>query len=230
MHVVAHGATSASAQKGLKMTGFVGEMRAVAMKLHTKEQAPKEGGIEAPKPVKAWAPTLQGYLQFLAESEVVYNAFESIMQEASHPEYAKFQNTGLERTQALRDDIQWMQQTYKLQAPAVEGDGPGKRYALHLQQLARDDPQYFICHYYNYFFAHTAGGRMIGTKVAQMMLDGKELKFYQYNGDVNELLDGVRASLNELAEHWTREQKDHCLRETADAFQYSGMLMKCMSE
>lgn len=30
--------------------GFVGEMRAVAMKLHTKEQAPKEGGIEAPKP------------------------------------------------------------------------------------------------------------------------------------------------------------------------------------
>jgi hypothetical protein len=28
-------------------------MRAVAMKLHTKEQAPKEGGIEAPKPVKA---------------------------------------------------------------------------------------------------------------------------------------------------------------------------------
>jgi hypothetical protein len=80
VHVVAHGATSASAQKGLKMTGgklngmikcfskrsnpfderakalaagFVGEMRAVAMKLHTKEQAPKEGGIEAPKPVKA---------------------------------------------------------------------------------------------------------------------------------------------------------------------------------
>jgi heme oxygenase len=78
---------------------------------------------------------------------------------------AKFQNTGLERTQALRDDIQWMQQTYNLPAPAVEGDGPGKRYALHLQQLARDDPQYFICHYYNYFFAHTAGGRMIGTKV-----------------------------------------------------------------
>jgi hypothetical protein len=127
-------------------------MRAVAMKLHTKEQAPKEGGIEVPKPVKAvrgmhvqlqtangvhdsaglgpaysataaagpcackllaaytltcsawaflqiliynlrvsfcclqWAPTQQGYLQFLAESEVVYNAFESIMQEASHPE------------------------------------------------------------------------------------------------------------------------------------------------
>lgn len=29
--------------------GFVGEMRTVAMKLHTREQAPKEGGVEAPK-------------------------------------------------------------------------------------------------------------------------------------------------------------------------------------
>lgn len=29
--------------------GFVGEMRAVAMKLHTREQAPKEGKVEAPK-------------------------------------------------------------------------------------------------------------------------------------------------------------------------------------
>jgi hypothetical protein len=28
-------------------------MRAVAMKLHTKEQAPKEGGVEAPKPQRA---------------------------------------------------------------------------------------------------------------------------------------------------------------------------------
>eukprot|EP00882_Tetradesmus_deserticola_P004021 GHRQ01004248.1.p1 GENE.GHRQ01004248.1~~GHRQ01004248.1.p1 ORF type:complete len:263 (+),score=79.28 GHRQ01004248.1:105-893(+) len=230
VHVAAHGAPSASAQKGPKMTGFVGEMRAVAMKLHTKEQAPKEGGIKAPKPVTAWAPTLKGYLQFLAESEVVYSAFESIMQEAAHPEYAKFQNTGLERTAALREDIQWMQQAHNLPAPVVEEDGPGKLYALHLQQLARDDPQFFICHYYNYFFAHTAGGRMIGTKVAQMLLDGKELKFYQYSGDVAELLDGVRASINELAEQWTREQKDHCLRETADAFQYSGKLMKCMTE
>jgi hypothetical protein len=33
--------------------GFVGEMRAVAMKLHTREQAPKEGGIESPKPKQA---------------------------------------------------------------------------------------------------------------------------------------------------------------------------------
>lgn len=39
-------------------------------------------------------------------------------------------------------------------------------YAKHLKQLAADDPQSFICHYYNYYFAHTAGGRMIGKKVS----------------------------------------------------------------
>lgn len=60
-------------------------------------------------------------------------------------------------------------------------------------------------------------------QLASSLLNGKELKFYQYDGDVNQLLDNVRANLNDLAESWTREQKDHCLKETADAFKVSGM-------
>jgi hypothetical protein len=51
-----------------------------------------------------------------------------------------------------------------------------------------------------------------------MLLDGKQLQFYEYAGDVNELLDGVRGSLNSLAEGWSRDQKDVCLKETLDAF------------
>lgn len=58
-----------------------------------------------------------------------------------------------------------MHQQYKLPAPVIQEDGPGMTYAKHLQQLAADDPQSFICHYYNFYFAHTAGGRMIGKKV-----------------------------------------------------------------
>lgn len=74
-------------------------------------------------------------------------------------------------------------------------------------------------HYFTKTLSHTLCNHTTPhTQVAQMLLDGKDLQFYQYNGDVSELLDGVRASLNELAEHWTREQKDHCLRETQDAF------------
>merc|ERR1719379_2535155 len=74
--------------------GFVEEMRFVAMKLHTKDQAPKEGGREAmPNPPK-FEPTREGYLSFLVESKVVYDALESLVAAASHPSYALFQNTG----------------------------------------------------------------------------------------------------------------------------------------
>jgi heme oxygenase len=200
------------------------------MKLHTREQAPKEGRVEAPKRNKPWAPTLKGYLQFLAESKVVYETFEDVLKDERHPEYVKFQNTGLERSQALSDDIAWYTQQFDLPQPVITDSGPGMQYAKHLREIAADDPQDFVCHFYNYYFAHTAGGRMIGKNLANSLLAGKELKFYQYDGDVNQLLDTVRANLNDLAESWTREQKDHCLQETADAFKWSGKVMACMTE
>jgi len=85
---------------------FLDELRQYAMKLHTREQAPAEGQAEAPKEQKAvrvyivtvlftlvsyifvsfflqFVPTKQGYLRFMEESKVVYDAFESIV--ASDP-------------------------------------------------------------------------------------------------------------------------------------------------
>lgn len=50
-------------------------------------------------------------------------------------------------------------------APQLPADSPGLAYAQLLRGLAASDPPAFICHYYNYYFAHTAGGRMIGSKV-----------------------------------------------------------------
>jgi hypothetical protein len=41
----------------------------------------------------------------------------------------------------------------------------GTQYAAKVLSLAKSDPQAFICHFYNFYFAHTAGGRMIGSKV-----------------------------------------------------------------
>jgi len=49
--------------------------------------------------------------------------------------------------------------------PRPQPDGPGATYGKKLTELAKSDPQAFICHYYNFYFAHTAGGRMIGNKV-----------------------------------------------------------------
>lgn len=211
--------------------GFIEEMRFVAMRLHTKDQAPKEGQKEAPKtPFSAWQPTLQGYLGFLVESKVLYDALEQIMADAALPEYKQFQNTGLERAGPLAADIEWMCKEHGLTPPEVAEDGPGNTYAKLVRELAKSDPPAFICHYYNVYFAHTAGGRMIGSKVSGMLLGGHELQFYQYQGDIKELLQGVRDSIDGLAETWTREQKDHCLQETEASFKYSGQLLQLIAK
>ena len=42
---------------------------------------------------------------------------------------ARFQNTGLERSEPLHQDIEWMQEKYSLPAPQIKEDGPGETYA-----------------------------------------------------------------------------------------------------
>lgn len=42
---------------------------------------------------------------------------------------AHFQNTGLERSKPLGQDIQDLTQEYNLQKPEVSADGPGASYA-----------------------------------------------------------------------------------------------------
>lgn len=75
---------------------------------------------------------------------------------------AEFRNTGLERSQSLAKDLEWFkEQGYSIPEPSE----PGVTYANCLEELAQKDPQAFICHFYNVYFAHSAGGRMIGRKV-----------------------------------------------------------------
>ena len=70
--------------------GFVEEMRFVAMKLHTKDQA-KEGEKEPQeKPVAKWEPAVEGYLKFLVDSKLVYDTLEGIVDKADFPECKVF--------------------------------------------------------------------------------------------------------------------------------------------
>lgn len=203
--------------------GFVEEMRFVAMKLHTKDQA-KEGEKEPQeKPVAKWEPSLQGYLKFLVDSKLVYDTLEDIVQKADFPEYAEFRNTGLERSESLAKDLEWFkEQGHAIPTPS----SPGVSYAQYLEELSKKDPQAFICHFYNIYFAHSAGGRMIGKKVAEMILDKKDLDFYKWDGELPELLQNVREKLNRVAESWTREEKNHCLEETEKSFKFSGDILR----
>ncbi|CAN1216826.1 Heme oxygenase 1, chloroplastic [Linum perenne] len=197
-------ATTAEKQKKRypgEAKGFVEEMRFVAMKLHTREQA-KEGEKEVKKPeeqaIPKWEPTVDGYLRFLVDSKLVYDTLEQIVHSALHPIYAEFKNTGLERSESLAKDLEWFkEQGYTIPEPS----SPGATYSEYLNELAEKDPQAFICHFYNIYFAHTAGGRMIGRK-------------------------NVRDKLNKVAENWTREEKNHCLEETEKSFKHSGEILR----
>ncbi|PON39326.1 heme oxygenase-like [Parasponia andersonii] len=206
--------------------GFVEEMRFVAMRLHTRDQA-AEGEKEVKEPeersVAKWEPSIDGYLRFLVDSKLVYDTLEEIIQKAAIRAYAEFRNTGLERSESLAKDLEWFkEQGYVIPEPST----PGVTYAEYLKELSEKDPQAFVCHFYNIYFAHTAGGRMIGRKVAEKILNKKELEFYKWDGDLSQLLQNVRDKLNKVAESWTREEKNHCLEETEKSFKYSGDILR----
>jgi len=204
------------------------EMRGAAMKLHTRDQAPKEGQQPAQKPVSTWQPGRAEYLQFLVDSKAVYSCLDAIV--ASTPALATLSNSGLERTEALDKDIAWFAEE-GIETPPVAT--PGLSYVEMLEKMAEEGKaEPFVCHFYNHYFAHTAGGLMIGKRMADMLLDGRTLEFYKWDaGDPKaELLPALRAKIDALADTWTREQKDACLAETAGSFRYSGSLLSHLRE
>lgn len=96
-HGHGHGHGGGGARRPGENKGFVEEMRFVAMKLHTREQAPKEGEKKPEpeqKPMAQWQPTVEGYLRFLVESKAVYDAMEEIVSTGESPIYAAFVDTG----------------------------------------------------------------------------------------------------------------------------------------
>ncbi|XP_057967377.1 heme oxygenase 1, chloroplastic-like isoform X1 [Malania oleifera] len=157
-------ATTAEKRYPGEAKGFVEEMRFVAMKLHTRDQA-KEGEKELQEqPIAKWEPSIKGYLRFLVDSKSVYDSLEGIIDRAAFPSYSEFRNTGLERSENLAKDLEWFKERgHEIPEPS----SPGISYSLYLKELAEKDPQAFLCHFYNIYFGHTAGGRMIGKKVAE---------------------------------------------------------------
>jgi heme oxygenase len=220
-HVAAHpgGAPPASETA----TDFIGtELRGAAMKLHTRKQAPKEGEAEEKQEEKErYVPTHDDYLKFLVDSQHVYQAMEDVVNEK--PELAVYKSTGLERVAPLEKDIEFMVNEYGLTRPEV-GEA-GKAYADEMRRVAKEGtiPE-FMCHYYNYYFAHTAGGRMIGKQMSALLLDKKTLEFYKWDGDLNKIKATVKNDIEEMAARWSREEKDQCVDATAAAFRGGGAI------
>jgi heme oxygenase len=195
------------------------------MKLHTKDQAPREGQQPAETPFTAWEPGRKDYIRFLVDSLLVYETMDKIV--AQHAVLQPFRKTGLERAEAIKEDLKWLCSFDKSLSIPPAGES-GLKYAAFLEKIAAESVPKFMCHYYNHYFAHTAGGRMIGKKMADKLLDGTTLKFYQWEGDVRALLDETRKSMDALASTWSESEKQACLEETMACFRYGGSLMVYM--
>lgn len=207
--------------------GFIEtELRGQAMKLHTRSQAPKEGKAPEKKERSTYTPSHADYLKFLVDSQCIYQAFEDVVNELD--ELSVFRNTGLERVLALDNDIEFMVGEYNEEKPAV--GKPGLDYAGEIRTMGEEKkiPE-FMCHFYNFYFAHTAGGRMIGKQMSALLLDKKTLEFYKWDGDLNKIKTKVKGDIEEMVSHWSREQKDACVNETAGAFRGGGMINSYLS-
>ena len=98
--------------------GFIEtELRAAAMKLHTRVQAPKEGKAPEKKEKKPHVITHDDYMAFLVDSQHVYKAIEDVV--STTEAFAVFRDSPLDRVKALDIDIAFMEKEYSIKKPDV---------------------------------------------------------------------------------------------------------------
>jgi len=215
-------AMSAPVDTSAEKASFIDtELRAAAMKLHTRSQAPKEGQAEEKKKREPLVTTHDDYMAFLVDSQHVYKAIEEVVNDSE--ELAVFRNSPLDRVRALDTDIDFMAKEFSIKIPDV--GKPGQEYADVIRQLGKDGsiPE-ILCHYYNFYFAHTAGGRMIGKQMSSLLLNKQTLEFYKWDGNLNEIKDRVKGDIEAMAAKWSPEERKRCTDQTAAAFRGGGSL------
>ncbi|XP_058089059.1 probable inactive heme oxygenase 2, chloroplastic isoform X2 [Magnolia sinica] len=213
--------------------GIVEEMRFIAMKLRNNSSDNKKGeemkqdeeepAADGDSDADTWQPSMEGFLKYLVDSKLVFETLDHIVDESNHVAYAYFRKTGLERSESLSKDLEWFrQQDIVIPQPSP----PGISYAEYLNEIAEKSAPVFLCHFYNIYFSHIAGGQVIVKQVCDGLLEGREMEFCKWEGDVQELLKDMREKLNKLGEYWSRDEKNKCLREAAKSFRFSGQIIR----
>lgn len=80
-------------------------------------------------------------------------------------EDAYFRKTGLERSEGLSKDLEYFRQKGIV---IPEPRNPGLTYTKYLEELAEKSAPLFLCHFYNIYFSHIAGGQVIGKQVTRV--------------------------------------------------------------
>ncbi|RDX76856.1 putative inactive heme oxygenase 2, chloroplastic, partial [Mucuna pruriens] len=198
-------------------TGITEEMRFVAMRLHNATVSEQDQSHS-----DTWHPSIEGFLRYLVDTHLIFATLQRIVDESDNVSYAYMRKTGLERSEGLLKDLEWLEEEgNEIPNPS----SPGLTYANYLEELAERSAPLFLSHFYNIYFSHIAAGQVIAKKVSEKLLDGKELELYRWEGDVAELLKGVRDKLNMLSEHWSRDEKNRCLKETTKAFRLPSLMI-----
>ncbi|XP_050214609.1 probable inactive heme oxygenase 2, chloroplastic [Mercurialis annua] len=229
-----------------ELKGITEEMRFVAMRLHNIKgkythnsktssrsdddknddyNSPNDAALGKEDGESCWEASMEGFLNYLVDSKLVFQTIERIVDKSEDVSYVYFRRTGLERAEGLAQDIQWFTQQHK-DTVIPEPTSVGLTYAKYLQELADKNPPLFLCHFYNIYFSHLAGGQVIAKQVSEKLLEGRELEFYKWEGDEQELLKGVRENLNMLGEHWSRDVKNKCLKEATKSFRHMGQIVR----
>ncbi|WJX09419.1 inactive heme oxygenase 2 [Trifolium repens] len=206
-------------------TGITEEMRFVAMRLRndnniTTNYVVEDGEEELPD---TWYPSMEGFTRFLVDNQLVFTTLERLIDDSDNVSYAYLRNTGLERSRGILKDIELLKEE-GVEIP--DPSSPGITYAKYLEELAENSPPLFLSHFYNIHFSHISATQVIVKQVSEKLLEGKELEFCKWEGDVQEMLKDVREKLNVLAEHWSREEKNKCLRETKKSFTFMGHIVR----
>lgn len=219
--------------------GITEEMRFVAMKLREKKLKVKadkadkknsenendsdsENDNENGNDDVTWEPELDGFLRYLVDSRFVFSTIERLVDESQDVSFAYFRNTGLERSESFTKDIEFISQQLTIPEPLFTS----KKYVKYLEDLAAESPPLFFSHLYNIYFSHITGGQVIARKVSEKLLNGRELAICQWPGDPEVLLKNMREKLNALGQHWSRDEKNKCLKETSKSFMYMGTIIR----
>ncbi|KAL9244181.1 hypothetical protein vseg_017984 [Gypsophila vaccaria] len=209
--------------------GITEEMRFVAMKLRTINNTNRnnhddhDDDDDGDGDAATWMPSLEGFLKYLVDMKLVFDTIERVVEASHDVSYAYFRKTGLERSESLARDLEWFGERNML---IPEPSSPGVSYAAYLKELSEKSPPLFLCHFYNIYFSHIAGGQVIAKQVVEKLLVEKELNFYNWDKDAEESLKDVREKLNRLGEHWSRDDKNKCLKEATKSFRYMGQIVR----
>ncbi|KAL2538088.1 glyceraldehyde-3-phosphate dehydrogenase B [Forsythia ovata] len=168
-----------------EMKGITEEMRFVAMKLRNSGKKKGEENLsvddkelekngekeenssldkanyDSNRKGETWQPSMEGFLKYLVDSKLVFSTVERIVDESSDVSYVYFRKTGLERSECLSKDLDW----FSRQGNSIpQPSNPGVTYAQYLEELAEKSPPLFLCHFYNIYFSHIAGGQVIAKQ------------------------------------------------------------------